>query len=120
MEELKILKMQLSNRFNDIDKQRVWLWHNYCAICNSNIGVAGHHIYGSKGTYNNSICNCIFLCLECHNFADTHNIHNTGNEIQINYLRIALRQVVKSGHQFTDLDKNFLQSIKEDVDKVLH
>jgi hypothetical protein len=112
--------MILSNRFNDEDKARVWVYNPYCANCGSNYGVAGHHIYGCKMPNTNSIVNCILLCNDCHREADGQNTHQTGNPLRQKYLAIALRQVVKSGHQFTETDKKFLESIQDDVDVVLH
>ena len=112
--------MQLSNRFNDEDKGRVWCFNNWCANCESNQGVAGHHIYGSKGKYNNSIANCIFLCNICHAEADGQNLHQTGNPLQIKYLGLALQQIVKAGYKFTENDELFLESIEKDVQEVLH
>ena len=111
--------MQLSNRFNDEEKARVWTFSPCCANCDSNQGVAGHHIYGCKSKDTDSICNCIFLCTECHLEADGQNTHQVGNELRIRYLGIALKMVVLCGHEFTEKDRNFLESIKEDVQKVL-
>ena len=111
--------MILSHRFNDEEKARVWCFHNWCANCQSNIGVAGHHIYGARGEHNNSILNCIFLCSACHLKADSENTHQTGSPLRQKYLAMALRQVIKSGHIFNDTDKKFLESVKADVDVVL-
>jgi hypothetical protein len=110
----------LSNRFDDEEKARVWIYNPTCANCDSNQGVAGHHIYGCREKYTDSIVNCIFLCHLCHQEADGQNLHQTGNPLQIKYLGLALRQVVKSGHEFTEKDKRFLESVEADVQEVLH
>jgi Zn-dependent oligopeptidase len=114
--------MQLSNRFNDEEKNRVWCFQHTCANpdCNSNEILSVHHIYGAKGPFNDSICNSIMLCIDCHRIADGQNTFQTGNPLRKKYLKVALKQVIKSGHQFHDNDKNFLSSIQADVTSVLH
>ena len=112
--------MQLSNRFNDEDKARVWVFDPVCANCSSNQGCALHHIYGCKSQHTDSICNAIMLCHLCHQEADGQNIHQTGNPLQIKYLGLAMQQVVKAGYEFTENDKLFLESVEQDVQEVLH
>jgi len=109
----------LSHRFNDEEKNRVWCYEPYCALCNSNQGCALHHIYSCGFDGAESICNGIMLCQEHHRQADGHNQHQTGDERRQKYLAMALCQVIKSGHIFNDTDKKFLESVKADVDVVL-
>lgn len=111
--------MILSNRFSDEDKASVWIFEHACLNCNSNQGLALHHIFGAKGAYNNSICNSIMLCNLCHLEADSQNTHQTGNPLRIKYLGMALRQIMKVGYCFTDNDSKFLASVQADVDVIL-
>ena len=62
--------MKLRNRFNNADKMRVWIDHQYCAICKSNQNCSLHHI---DGTVSSSIYNSVMLCHNHHKEADTHN-----------------------------------------------
>lgn len=68
--------MQLQNRFDDADKQRVWLDHQFCALCGSNQNCSLHHIDGCKHKCHASILNSIMLCYECHKIADGHNVND--------------------------------------------
>ena len=110
--------MQLSNRFSEEDRA-VWVFEHSCCNCNSNQGLALHHCYGSRGAYNNSICNSILLCNECHIKADGENTHQTGNLLRIKYLEMTLRQLVKVEYCFTENDSKFLESVQADVDYIL-
>jgi serine/threonine protein phosphatase PrpC len=109
----------LSHRFDNEEKARVWIYEPWCADCNSNQNCSIHHIYSCRADYTDSVCNGIMLCQNCHRIADGHNQHQTGDKLRQKYLAIALRQVVKSGHQFTEKDKKFLESVKEDLQSIL-
>lgn len=111
--------MQLQHRFEEEDKARVWVYHPYCAVCQSNQNCSLHHCYGCKEKYTDSICNAVMLCERHHREADGHNIHTTGDPFRINLLGIALRQIAKVGYEFKERDKMFLLSVYEDVKKVL-
>ena len=98
--------MHLKNRFKDVDKMRVWLDHQYCALCSSNQGCSLHHIDGTKSS---SIYNGIMLCHSCHRIADSHNTNSPLSTAYRNKLRaIAYTMVEKSGHVRNDNDKNYL------------
>lgn len=59
------------------------------------------------------------LCDVHHRQADTHNIHECGNENRIKYLSISLPRFVRYGFMFLKEDKGFIKSIQEDIDEVL-
>lgn len=59
------------------------------------------------------------LCGEHHKIADTHNIHEYGNEHRIRYLTISLPRFVRYGFSFLKEDKGFIKSIQVDIDEVL-
>jgi hypothetical protein len=113
--------MRLSNRFSEEDKIVVWGDHPYCAYpnCMSNQNCSVHHIYGAKGTFNNSICNSIMLCYKHHKLADGHNIHAVGDPFRIMLLRIILIRLVRIKYRFKNRDERFLKDIKQDVDSIL-
>jgi hypothetical protein len=103
--------MQLQNRFKDIDKQRVWLDHAFCVLCNSNQGCSAHHIMGCDNHEDSSILNSSMLCADHHRYADGHNVSD--GKFQAELLKITMIQVLKSEYIFTDLDKEFLMKHKE-------
>ena len=94
--------MQLANRFIEEDKIRVWVDHQYCAICYSNQMCSLHHILG---TISDSILGSIMLCHEHHKEAYGHNVSDT--EYQAPLLQYTMRQVLKSGYQLTEDDVEF-------------
>jgi len=112
--------MHLSHRFKEKDKAQVWIDHPFCIICNSNQGCSLHHIFGSKGSYNDSIFNSSMLCHKHHIRADRENIHATGNEFRRNLLYYSMMQVLKivskGGYRLKGRDTNFLESVREDVE----
>lgn len=100
--------MKLSNRFKDIDKQRVWIGHEYCSICMSNQMCSIHHILG---TVSDSILNSVMLCHDHHKEADGHNVSD--KEYQAPLLQYTMRQVLKSGYELTKKDIDFYQENKQ-------
>lgn len=96
--------MKLSNRFSEEDKIRVWLDHQFCAICTSNQNCSIHHILGTKS---DSILNGIMLCYEHHKEADGHNVSD--KEYQSKLLKLTMQQVLKSGYELTKKDIDFYQ-----------
>jgi hypothetical protein len=100
--------MRLANRFKEEDKISVWLYHPYCAICNSNQGCALHHI---DGTVTDSILSSIMLCDVCHIEADAHNVSD--EEYKINLMTYSLPIIFKSNYQMKERDYKYAQSIEE-------
>lgn len=97
--------MRLANRFNDEDKIRVWVNHQFCALCGSNQNCSLHHI---DGTSSSSIYNSIMLCYPCHKTADTHNTNSPLSTAYRKKMRqIAYNKVKKSDHIDNQNDKNY-------------
>jgi len=104
--------MKLSNRFKDIDKQRIWLDHQYCAITGLNEMCSLHHIYG---TLSDSIFNSIMLTHDEHKKADGENTAETGNKRRQRYLNYTFNLIKKnSNYQIQDKDRKFLEWVFED------
>jgi len=99
--------VKLANRFKDIDKQRIWLDHKFCAICTSNQNCSIHHILG---TVSDSILNGIMLCYEHHKEADCHNVSD--REYQAPLLQYTMRQVLKQQYELTKKDVDFFSTNK--------
>jgi hypothetical protein len=97
--------MKLANRFDDVDKQRVWLDHQFCSICSSNQICSLHHILG---TCSSSILNSIMLCFKHHKEADGHNVSD--KEYQSPLLQYTMRQVLKTNYELTKKDIEFYKS----------
>ena len=99
--------MLLKNRFKDIDKQRVWLDHQFCALCYSNQQCSLHHI---KSTESDSILNSIMLCFKCHKFADTRNVSD--KEFMSKCLKYTIKQVLQTNYTLTEKDTDFYNNNK--------
>lgn len=94
--------MKLQNRFKDEDKIRVWVDHQFCALCGLNQNCSLHHILGTES---NSILNSIMLCYECHKKADGHNVSDL--KFQAPLLQYTIRQILKSNYEMTENDIEF-------------
>ena len=94
-----------NNRFNEIDKARMWLDHPYCVLCGSNQQCSLHHILGCKLKIHSSILNSIMLCLKCHKNADGHNVSD--REFQIPLLIYTLERAVKIDYPLSEHDLEF-------------
>jgi hypothetical protein len=100
--------MKLANRFDDVDKQRVWLDHQYCVKCGSNQICSLHHVTGSKMPNTDSILNSSMLCHIHHKEADGHNVSD--KEYQSPLLQYTMRQVLKTNYELTKKDIEFYKS----------
>lgn len=63
--------MHLKHRFNNEDKIKYWIDHQFCGLCSSNQMCSLHHI---ETATSNDIYNSIMLCHICHKKADSFNI----------------------------------------------
>jgi hypothetical protein len=97
--------MQLSHRFKEIDKHRVWEDHKFCVLCGSNRGCSLHHVMSCKRDIDSSILNSSMLCDRHHREADGHNVSDA--EYQSNLLQITIRIVLRSGYTLTKKDIEF-------------
>ena len=99
--------MKLANRFNEEDKIRYWVDHQYCAICKSNQNCSLHHICGTESA---SIYNSIMLCYRHHREADSHNTNSPLSlAFRKNLLNYTFRRVDKEGKVRTVEDEGFLK-----------
>lgn len=100
--------MKLKNRFNEADKIRYWVDHQYCAICKSNQNCSLHHI---DGTVSASIYNSVMLCYRHHKEADAH---NTNSELSRDF-RDKLRN-----YSYNLIERQGKVKTKEDEDYLSH
>ena len=106
--------MHLKNNFTELDRT-IWMYHEYCADCNSNQGLALHHVYGRTSS---SILNSIPLCMLCHKKADVQNQSTQGNALRIKYLAYTLGHAIgREQYELVERDYKFLKMIPEDVQK---
>lgn len=110
----------MANEFKKSDAEMIWGELNCCAICYSNQGCALHHLNSRRMPHTSSMFNCIPLCTTCHLQADSM---NTGSKQSRDYrqklLKIIFRHVSASEYEPKQVDKDFLEYIKEDVQTVL-
>ena len=107
--------MHLRNRFKDIDKLRVWLDHQYCAITGSNVMLSLHHIYSSSS---DSIFNSIMLSHDEHKKADGENQATMGNKRRQKYLNYTFNLIIKNDYYaLQKRDITFLTWAFEDLNK---
>ena len=100
--------MHLKNRFDDADKQRVWIDHPFCALCGSNEMCSLHHI---KSTESDSILGSIMLCYLDHKIADGRN--KSDKKFMAKCLQYTMRQVLKTNYELTPKDVDFYEKNKE-------
>jgi len=101
--------MKLSNRFNEADKIRIWVDHQYCVICKSNQNCSLHHIAGCKSVCDSSIYNSSMLCNNHHKEADGHNTSSELSKAYQDKLRLYTHNLIqKEGYTNTKLDEEYI------------
>ena len=98
--------MKLKNRFSDADKIRIWVDHQFCAVCKSNQNCSLHHI---DGTVSSSIYNSVMLCHLHHKEADTHNTQSVlSQEFRATLREYTFKHIQKQGYTNTPNDEQYL------------
>ena len=106
--------MILKNRFKEEDKIRVWVDHQFCALCTSNKICSLHHI---DGTVSDSIYGSIMLCFLCHKNADGHNVSD--EKFKEKLTSYTLGVITKSNYEIVKRDVVYLESIKKRLQNIL-
>lgn len=104
--------MKLNNRFKEEDKIRIWVDHQYCALCRSNEGCSLHHIDGCKKKCHSSILNSIMLCGVCHKDADGHNVSD--EEYKAKLSAYSFKWIIPI-YKLEEIDREYMESIGDRI-----
>lgn len=108
------MNMNLKNNFKEEDKIRVWVDHQFCAICKSNQNCSLHHVDSRRS---DSIFNSIMLCHKHHVEADCHNVSD--EEYKERLTRYAMRYIVsQTEYVLKNRDYDYLSTIQERLNKI--